>query len=101
MAKKPVAFRVTREDNGDGGIYRAWDAEGTLAGYMTYKIVASGEWSLDHTKVEEAFGGQGVGQRLLGDARAKGSKLRPVCSFVRHFFDKFPAAVADVRAEAR
>ena len=105
MAKEPAAFRVTREDNGDGGIYRAWDAEGTLAGYMTYKIVTSSEWSLDHTKVEEAFGGQGVGQRLLdaalGDARAKGRKLRPVCSFVRHFFDKFPAAVADVRAAAR
>ncbi|MGP1367472.1 MAG: GNAT family N-acetyltransferase [Schwartzia sp. (in: firmicutes)] len=96
-----AVFRVTREETEDGGIYRAWDAEGTLAGYMTWQQLPSGERSLDHTKVEEAFSGQGVGLRLLeeamAEAREEKMRLRPVCSFVAHYFDKHGDEVADIR----
>lgn len=98
-------FRVTCEENEDGGVYRAWDAAGTLAGYMTWRQITPEERSLDHTKVEEAFGGQGVGLRLLAeaiaDARAEHLRLRPVCSFVAHYFDKHAAEVADLRGAIR
>ena len=55
-------FRVTCEENEDGGVYRAWDAAGTLAGYMTWRQITPEERSLDHTKVEEAFS-RGDGRR--------------------------------------
>ena len=99
-----AVFRVTREETKDGGIYRAWDAVGTLAGYMTWQQLTPDERSLDHTKVEEVFSGQGVGLRLLeaamAEAREEKMRLRPVCSFVAHYFDQHAAEVADIRGGA-
>lgn len=95
-----AAFHVTREARGDGGIYRAWNASGALAGYMTWRQISPKERSLDHTKVEDAFGGQGVGLRLLSEAmeeaRATHLRLVPVCSFVAHYFDRHAEEVADI-----
>ena len=50
--------------------------------------------------MEEAFGGRGVGQKLveaaLSDARAEKRKIVPVCSYVKRYFEKNAEAVADV-----
>ncbi len=99
-----AVFRVTREETEDGGMYRAWDSAGTPAGYMTWQQIAPDERSLDYTKVEEAFLGQGVGLRLLEEAMAEARegkmRLRPVCSFVAHYFDRHAAELADIRGGA-
>jgi len=48
-----------------------------------------------HTLVDEKLEGQGVGSKLVAavveHARAKGLRVRPVCSFARAVFDKTPA----------
>lgn len=49
-----------------------------------------------HTEVPEELEGQGVGTRLvagaLTDARRRGLKVVPVCSFVRRYIDTHPEA---------
>ncbi|WP_367272400.1 N-acetyltransferase [uncultured Campylobacter sp.] len=37
----------------------------------------------------------------MADARAEHLRLRPVCSFVAHYFDKHAAEVADLRGAIR
>ena len=62
-------FRILDED----GAYRATDEANRSVGYMTYRNDEAGDMVVEHTKVEEAFGGQGVGQmlaeRAIADAR--------------------------------
>jgi predicted GNAT family acetyltransferase len=45
-----------------------------------------------HTKVDDAFAGQGLAARLveqaLTDARASGKRIVPVCSYVAEFLQK-------------
>jgi hypothetical protein len=47
--------------------------------------------SFTHTEVPEETEGQGVGGRLvagaLEDVRARGLKVAPLCSFVRHYME--------------
>lgn len=49
-----------------------------------------------HTEVPEETEGEGVGTRLvagaLDDARSRGLKVVPLCSFVRHYIDTHPDA---------
>ena len=47
--------------------------------------------SFTHTEVPEEMEGQGIGTRLvagaLQDVRARGLKIVPLCSFVRHYVE--------------
>lgn len=47
-----------------------------------------------HTEVPEAMEGQGIGSKVIGsalaDVREKGLKIKPLCSFVRHYVDTHP-----------
>lgn len=93
-------FSIVREDSADGGVYKALADNGISTGHILYKYAASGTLIAEHTKVEENFSGKGVGQaliqRMLADARATGGKITPVCSYVRHYFEKHAAEVADI-----
>lgn len=67
--------------------------DGELAGFLDY---APHRERLDfvHTEVNPAFGGRGVGTRLvraaLDDLRRRGGRVRPMCSFVGAFLDRNP-----------
>ncbi|MFN3656236.1 MAG: GNAT family N-acetyltransferase [Pseudolabrys sp.] len=54
-----------------------------------------------HTEVPKELEGRGIGSRLvrgvLAQARARGLKVRPICSFVRAYMDRHPE-YADLRA---
>lgn len=54
----------------------------------------NGRISFTHTEVPVELEGQGVGSRLvagaLEDARERGLKVVPICSFVRHYVDTHP-----------
>ena len=43
-----------------------------------------GRWSITHTEVDPAYGGQGIARRLIeeiiAEARRTGKKIVPVCS---------------------
>ena len=67
---------------------------GKTAGKMTYSIASSDFIIIDHTEVEPAFKGKGVGKELLYKivemAREKNLKILPLCPFANALFQKTP-----------
>lgn len=68
------------------------DAEGHVA-FSEYKRSA-GVLTIIHTEVPPALNGKGIGSALvrglLDLERAEGVKVRPLCPFVRSYFQKHP-----------
>ena len=68
--------------------------DGRHAGQAAYRLEGE-RIEFTHTKVDDAFEGQGVGSVLvrfaLDDARARGLSVVPTCPFVRAWIDKHPA----------
>ena len=62
------------------------------AGRMTYTWAGEDRFIIDHTEVEEAYNGKGVGKEMLIKAvefaREKGIKILPLCPFAKSVFDK-------------
>jgi len=79
-------------DNAGQGRYEI-RLDGELAGYVEYERREGGV-ALLHTEVDPAFKGRGVGGSLargvLGDLRAKGVSVVPLCPFIRGWIDKHP-----------
>lgn len=76
---------------------RASDYELTVEGEHAGRVVfveEDGVLVFTHTKIEEAFGGQGMGGLLakgaLDDVRTRGLKVVPECSFIKAWIDKHP-----------
>jgi predicted GNAT family acetyltransferase len=84
---------VEREDGPDSGRYFVAIAEGAV-GEMTFRKVAPGVLSIDHTGVPRAYRGSGVAQammdRAIADARAEGTRIVPLCSYVAAQFRRHP-----------
>lgn len=82
-------------DNPDRSRYEAYvgDELAELAGLVTYRT-RPGVVVLVHTEVHDEFEGHGVGGRLvaavLGDVRARGLKIEPVCPFVADYLERHP-----------
>ena len=73
-------FAMAREDN-------------KRAGIMTYSIPPSADYIIiDHTEIEHAFNGKGIGKQLLFKivemAREKNIKILPLCPFANAMFKK-------------
>ncbi|MBK8603256.1 MAG: N-acetyltransferase [Saprospiraceae bacterium] len=87
-------MEVTRNDNGSTGSFVAFDS-GMEAGTMTYKWDGEDIFIIEHTEVNEAFSGRGVGKKLLMAAvefaRENNKKINPVCSFAKSMFEKIEA----------
>jgi predicted GNAT family acetyltransferase len=79
-------------DNPQASRYELW-LGATRAGVINYRS-EPGAILLVHTEVDPAFEGQGLGARLvagaLGDLRARGRKLVPLCPFVRAYLRRHP-----------
>lgn len=78
----------------------AYDGE-KLAGECCFET-SGGVWTLNHTFVDPSYGGQGIAKKLLEcvveNARKDGAKIKAVCSYVVHEFEKNPEVYADVKA---
>ena len=72
---------------------------GAKAGEMTYSKAGDTLIIIDHTEVDSAFGGQGVGKKMVlaavDFARANNIKILPLCPFAKAAFDK-DATIQDV-----
>lgn len=72
---------------------------GEVAGKMTYSIPSADYIIVDHTDVDPAFKGRGVGKELLYKvvemAREKNIKIEPECPFVVVMFKRH-ADIQDV-----
>jgi predicted GNAT family acetyltransferase len=67
--------------------------DGQPAGFLQYRIRGDVFVAL-HTEIDPAFGGQGLGSRLVTEVldrvRESGRRLSPVCPFVKRFLTSHP-----------
>lgn len=65
-----------------------------LIGQCNYTLNA-GTWSIEHTEVDKAYGGQGIAKQLIycliDAARKNNVKILPICSYAVKLFEKDPS----------
>ena len=91
---------ITVHDEAIVGEIHAYTQDNVLAGRITYVKNDAHHITIEHTYVEEAFNGQGVGGQLVKAAieycEANNIKITPVCPYVVHYFEKHADEVASV-----
>ena len=84
-------MEVKLEEEGSKGRAFISDANGTAA-EMTYSMAGSNLIIIDHTEVNDAYRGQGLGRKLLTQivdmARGNDKKILPLCPYAKSVFDK-------------
>ncbi len=82
---------IRQVNNEKNGHFEAFDGE-SVAGRMFYVWAGDHKFIIDHTEVNEAFAGQGVGKKLVMKAvdyaRDNNLKIIPLCPFAKSVFDK-------------
>jgi len=103
---------ITHHAQGQGGKYVAHVDGAQATGFLEWEPrdglpreqVASDVRVATHTVVPEAIGGRGVAARLVDrlvhDARDRGFKIVPQCSYVAAKFEEHPDW-SDLKAESR
>lgn len=93
-------MEIIHEQKENKGAFIAM-SDGKKAGEMTYSKAGDDKIIIDHTEVDEAFGGQGVGKKMVLEAvkfaRENHIKIFPLCPFVKATFQK-DASLQDVLA---
>lgn len=86
-------FTVEREDGPARGRYVIHLSDG-LEAELTYGRREGNTIVADHTFVPPVMRGHGLAEklvdRLIGDARAEGNKILPLCSYVAAQFRRHP-----------
>lgn len=81
---------IKREDNGKKGRFIIYENR-EEAGEMTYTWAGENKFIIDHTGVQERFGGKGYGKQLVMKAvefaREKEIKILPLCPYAKKVFD--------------
>lgn len=94
------ALTITRHDHATGGEYRAHVPGSDAVGRLTW-VDSGGAKVADHTLVPPEIGNRGIAaklvERMVGDAKAEGFKIQPLCSYVVAAFKRHPEW-ADVHA---
>ncbi|CAD7800732.1 hypothetical protein CHRY9390_00672 [Chryseobacterium aquaeductus] len=84
-------IEVQQKNDHKHGSFEA-SIEGKKAGLMTYTWAGEERFIIDHTEVDEAYNGKGVGKEMLIKAvefaREKGKKIIPLCPFAKATFQK-------------
>lgn len=82
----------TVHSNENNGYALAQD-ETQEAGRMTYTKAGNTRIIIDHTEVDPAYNGKGIGyelfKTLIQHAREKGWKVLPLCPFAQAMFRKY------------
>ncbi|MET3038192.1 GNAT family N-acetyltransferase [Chryseobacterium sp. NRRL B-14859] len=84
-------IEVKQNNDDKHGSFEAFIDE-KRAGMMTYTWAGEERFIIDHTEVEEAYNGKGVGKEMLlaavDFARKNGKKIIPLCPFAKASFQK-------------
>ncbi len=84
-------IQVVQTNDDKHGQFEAFYSE-KHAGLMTYTWAGSDKFIIDHTEVEEAFNGLGIGKEMLLSAvdfaRKNNLKIIPLCPFAKAQFQK-------------
>lgn len=90
---------IIAEREGNGYILRG--IKGRI-GQISYTMADADTWIIDHTAVDGEYRGHGLARQLLdfvvAEAREKGRKIIPSCSYALHQFQTDPS-LSDVWAE--
>lgn len=91
---------ITRHENGKSGEYHAHVEGHPEIGRLTW-VERDGARDAEHTLVPPAIGGRGIAAKLVdalvADAREKGFRIKPTCSYVVARFNQHPEW-SDLRA---
>ncbi len=86
-------MEIKQENNSRNGYFEALEDQ-NVAGKMTYVWAGSNKLIIDHTEVNPAFNGKGVGKLLVLEAvkyaRQNQIKILPLCPFAKSVFDRNP-----------
>jgi len=84
-------IEVKQKNDEKHGSFEA-SIDGQKAGLMTYTWAGEDRFIIDHTEVEEAYNGQGIGKQMLIKAvefaRENSKKIIPLCPFAKATFQK-------------
>lgn len=84
-------IEVKQNNNEKNGDFEAF-IDGNHAGLMTYTWAGDERFIIDHTEVEEAYNGKGVGKEMLlaavDFARKNNKTIIPLCPFAKATFQK-------------
>jgi len=84
-------IKIKQEDDGKKGRFVIY-YEDKYAGEMTYTWAGKNKFIIDHTGVEEEFGGKGLAKKLVMKgvefAREKEVKIIPLCPYAKMRFEK-------------
>lgn len=88
-----MADELTVEHEDGAGHGRYFIAlPGGVEAEMTYRKIGTGVIAIDHTYTPPAFRGRNIAARLMdrtvADARANGTKVRPLCSYAVLAFER-------------
>ncbi|MBA2494812.1 MAG: N-acetyltransferase [Acidobacteria bacterium] len=86
-------MQVQRQESGEKGSFYIKE-NGQKSALMTYKKSGENEITIDHTEVDEAMQGKGLGKQMVSAAveyaRENDIKIVPVCPFVKEIIDETP-----------
>lgn len=86
-------MKVQREEKDDQGSFYV-EENGKKLGLMTYRKTGAKEITIDHTEVDDAAQGKGLGKEMTAAAveyaRDSGLKIVPVCSFAKKIIEETP-----------
>lgn len=84
-------IEVKHNNDDKHGSFEA-SVEGNKAGLMTYTWAGEERFIIDHTEVESAYNGKGIGKEMLIKAvefaRQNNKKIIPLCPFAKATFQK-------------
>ncbi len=84
---------IKHTNNESKGVFELY-YDGKKAGLMTYSWAGDDKFIIDHTEVDEAYGGKGLGKDLVKAgveyAREKNVKVIPLCPFAKKVIAKTP-----------
>lgn len=87
------------EHDPDGTRFVAYNDDGQQLGEIVYEP-KDGDLLATHTRVGDAYRGQGIAEKLLdalaAHAEKEGKKIVPICSYVISAFERSPARYAKV-----
>ncbi|MCL1672009.1 GNAT family N-acetyltransferase [Elizabethkingia ursingii] len=93
-------MEIKHKREGSKGVFEAIEYD-RVVGLMTYSVAGEDKIIIDHTEVDEAFGGKGIGKQLVNAgvdyARENNIKIIPLCPYanrVLHSSDEYKDILA-------